>query len=62
MHVGDNLRIFLDGIDLVARFMAHEIAQNLDLSHVSRANKLMNDGPDLNASEITTIVNSSFTQ
>lgn len=62
MHVGDNLPSFLGGIDEVARVMAHEIAQNLGLSHVSGTNKLMNDGPDLNASQITTIVNSSFTQ
>ena len=62
MHVGDNLPSFLGGRDVVARVVAHEIGHNLGLDHVSDTNNLMNDGSDLNVSQITTIVNSSFTQ
>lgn len=62
MHVGDNLPSFLGGRNVVARVVAHEIAHNLGLIHISGTNNLMNDGTDLNASQITTIVNSSFTQ
>jgi hypothetical protein len=62
MHVGDNLPSFLGGRDVVARVVAHEIGHNLGLDHVSDTNNLMNDGSDLTVSQITTIVNSSFTQ
>ena len=62
MHVGDNLPSFLGGRDVVARVVAHEIGHNLGLDHISDTNNLMNDGSDLTVSQITTIVNSSFTQ
>ena len=62
MHVGDNLPSFLGGRDVVARVVAHEIGHNLGLDHISDTNNLMNDGSDLNASQITTVINSSFTQ
>ncbi len=60
-HVGDALPTFALGRDVVAEVIAHEIAHNLGLEHVHDTNNLMDEGDELNASQIATILASDFT-
>lgn len=62
MHTGDNLPRFSNGQSVVARVAAHEIAHNLGLDHVSDQENLLDNGDELNNSQISTILNSSFAQ
>ena len=62
IHNGENLLAFANGRDVIARVTAHEIAHNLGLNHVADANNLMDRGTELRASQITTVLNSDFSQ
>ena len=61
MHVGDDLVDFQGGRDVISQVVAHEIAHNLGLDHVSDSNNLMGDGEALTAAQINTIRASEFT-
>ena len=63
ISIGDNLVGFEAGRDVIASVFAHEIAHNLGLTHVGGTNNLMSTSGDstaLTSSQITTILNSSF--
>ena len=66
VSVGDNLVDFQAGRDVVAAVMAHEIAHNLGLFHVTSSNNLMSQSGGtstaLTSSQITTILDSEFTR
>ncbi len=62
MHTGDNLPGFSNGRAVVARVAAHEIAHNLALSHVNDSTNLMDDGDLLYSSQISTVLNSQYSQ
>lgn len=62
MHVGDNLLNSSSGRQVTARVAAHEIAHNLGLVHVNDPTNLMDDGVGLYNSQITTMLNSQFSQ
>ena len=65
IHVGDNLLEFDAGRDAIGRVIAHEIAHNLGLEHVSATGNLMNGsylGENLNNSQISQILASDLTR
>ncbi len=62
MHTGDNLVGSTGGRRIVARVAAHEIAHNLGLEHINDSTNLMDDGEELNYSQIITVLDSSFSQ
>ena len=61
IHIGDNLPgRDDDSRDVAARVVAHEIAHNLGLNHVSDTDNLMAQGTELTASQIATLQTSQF--
>ena len=62
MHTGDNLVGFQSGREVVARVAAHEIAHNLGLSHIEDPVNLLDDGDQLNGTQVVSILDSGFTQ
>lgn len=62
MHTGENLLTSDSGRRIVSRVGAHEIAHNLGLGHTNDSANLMDDGTELTSSQITTVLNSEFTQ
>ena len=65
VHVGDNLVSFEEGRAVVARVIAHEIAHNLGLVHVSGSNNLLTTPAStdlLSGAQQATILGSSISQ
>lgn len=62
MHVGDNLVNSASGRTVVSRVAAHEIAHNLGLHHINDSANLMDDGEELNASQINEVRDSVISQ
>ena len=62
IHTGDNLLNFASGRSIIAEVTAHEIAHNLGLEHVADSNNLLGDGDQLNASQISAVRSSQFSQ
>lgn len=60
MHVGDDLVSFEGGREVVGRVVAHEIAHNLGLDHVSATSNLMASGSSLTSSQINTMLASNL--
>lgn len=62
IHVGDNLLTSQSGRRVAARVVAHELAHNLGLNHVNATNNLMDDGRNLNSTQIQMVLNSTISQ
>ena len=66
IHVGDNLLGFDAGLTVIARVVAHELAHNLGLDHVTAPANLLDisgsSGQNLTTGQITTILDSSISQ
>ena len=62
IHIGDNLPGTENGRGIAASVAAHEIAHNLGLTHVEDPTNLLDDGEELNGSQIVTALGSRFTQ
>lgn len=63
-YLGSNLLGSDSGLEAIAGVIAHEIGHNLGLPHITEAENLMmsgdSDGARLNASQVTTALNSSL--
>lgn len=60
IHVGDNLPTFANGRGVVSRVVAHEIAHNLGLDHVSDPDNLMANGDEITPGQRSIIQSSQF--